>query len=270
VSAAAAAAQGCTVVILAAQRAGTVNPLAERAGVSHKCLVPIHGKALIVRVMDTVAAAPATGRVRISVEPEARGELDLLLAPYRATGLAIDYVDPSPNIAQSLLAAVEGQSGPYMVTTADNVLMSVESFEQTLAALGEADVAFNLSSRAAVHGVHPDAQRRFYEFRDDAYSNCNLYGIAGPHALSAVEIFREGGQFMKNPKRLITAFGLFNILLFRFKLLTAEAAGRRLGKRFGLKARALILSDGTQAVDVDNERTYGVAEMVLRQRDGTG
>jgi hypothetical protein len=75
---------------------------------------------------------------------------------------------------------------------------------------------------------------------------------------------------MKNPKRLITAFGLFNILLFRFKLLSADSAARRLGRRFGLKARALILSDGTQAVDVDNERTFGVAEMVLKQRDAAG
>lgn len=259
----------CTVVILAAQRAGVANPLAERAGVSHKCLVPIHGKALIVHVLDTVAAASAVGRVRISVEPEAREALDALLAPYHAKGLTIDYVDPSVSIATSLLDALEGQPGPYMVTTADNVLMSVESFDQTLGALAEADIAFNLSSRAAVHGVHPDAQRRFYAFRDNDYSNCNLYGIAGPNALSAVEIFREGGQFMKNPGRLITAFGLFNILLFRFKLLTAEAAARRLGKRFGLKARALILTDGTQAIDVDNERTFGVAEMVLKRRDGT-
>ena len=30
-----------TVIILAGQRAGVVNPLAARAGVSHKCLVPI-------------------------------------------------------------------------------------------------------------------------------------------------------------------------------------------------------------------------------------
>jgi CTP:molybdopterin cytidylyltransferase MocA len=259
----------CTVVILAAQRAGAVNPIAERAGVSHKCLAPIHGKALIVHVMDTIAASRGVGRVRISVEPEARGELDLLLAPYRANGLAIDYVDPSASIATSLLDAVAGQPGPYMITTADNVLMSVASFEQTLGVLAEADIAFNLSSRTAVHGVHPDAQRRFYAFRDDDYSNCNLYGIAGPQALSAVEVFREGGQFMKNPGRLITAFGLFNILLFRFKLLTAENAARRLGKRFGLTARALILADGTQAVDVDNERTFSVAEMVLKQRDGS-
>jgi hypothetical protein len=219
--------------------------------------------------METIAAAQgAVGRVRISVEPEARGALERLLEPFRAQGLAIDYVDPSPNIAASLLAAVEGQSGPYMVTTADNVLMSLASFEQTLAALGAADVAFNLASRGAVHTVHRDAQRRFYAFRDDAYSNCNLYGIAGPRGLRAVEIFREGGQFMKYPGRLVSAFGLFNILLFRFRLLTPDSAARRLGKRFGLKARALVLADGTQAVDVDNERTFGVAEMVLKQREG--
>ena len=41
------------VIILAAQRAGVVNPLAERAGVSHKCLAPIYGKPLIEWVLDT-------------------------------------------------------------------------------------------------------------------------------------------------------------------------------------------------------------------------
>ena len=45
----------CTVLVLAAQRAGVVNPLAERAGVSHKCIVPICGKPLIVHVMDALA-----------------------------------------------------------------------------------------------------------------------------------------------------------------------------------------------------------------------
>ena len=74
---------------------------------------------------------------------------------------------------------------------------------------------------------------------------------------------------MKNPKRLITAFGLFNILLFRFKLLTLDRARQRLSRRFGLKVATLVTSDGSQAVDVDNERTYDIAEMVLRQRQAS-
>lgn len=259
---------GCTVIVLAAQRAGVVNPLAARAGVSHKCLAPIHGKPLIVHVMDVVGRHPAVGRVRISVEPEVHGELAVLLAPYVSAGMPVDFVPSSTNIADSVLIAAEGQGAPYVVTTADNVLLSRESFDATLAALADHDVVMSLATRETVLAVHPVAQRRFYEFRDGGYANCNLYGIGGPQALRAAEAFRSGGQFMKNPKRLITAFGLFNILLFRFKLLTLQGAARRLSKSFGLKVAALVPADGSQAVDVDNERTYDIAEMVLKARDG--
>ena len=50
-----------TVLVLAAQRAGVVNPLAERAGVSHKCIVPICGKPLIVHVRFVVVQVAPPG-----------------------------------------------------------------------------------------------------------------------------------------------------------------------------------------------------------------
>ena len=256
----------CTVIVLAAQRTGVVNPLAERAGVSHKCLVPIAGRPLIVHVLDAVATCPQVGRVRVLVEPEGQEALAPLLASYRESGMAIDLVSSSESIVGSVLSGAQGQQAPYLVTTADNVLLTREAILETLGALETHDAAMNLAARPSVLAVHPRAQRRFYEFRDEGYANCNLYGIAGPHALRAAEVFREGGQFMKNPKRLITAFGLFNILLFRFKMLTLDRARRRISRRFGLRVATLVTPDGTQAVDVDNERTYDIAEMVLRQR----
>jgi len=259
---------GCTVVVLAAQRTGVVNPLAARAGVSHKCLAPIAGKPLIVHVMDVLAQCPEVGTVRVMVEPDGQAALDPVIAAYRQAGLAVDLVSSSENIVESVLAGVEGQQAPFVVTTADNVLLSREAFLATLNALASHDAAMNLATKAAVLAVHPDAQRNFYEFRDDAYANCNLYGLAGAHALRAAEAFREGGQFQKNPRRLLTAFGLVNILLFRFRLIGLQSAARRIGKRFGLSIAAVIQRDGAQAVDVDNERTYAIAEMVLEQRTG--
>lgn len=257
-----------TVLVLAAQRAGVVNPLAQRAGVSHKCIVPICGKPLIVHVMDALVQLSPLPRVRISVEPEIHGELAQLLAPYRDAGIELDFVASSSNIASSVLLAAEGVAGPIVITTADNVLLKPGAVDDVLASLGEADVVGCLAREESVKAVHPDAQRNFYKFRDGGYANCNLYGVAGPHAFAAVEVFREGGQFQKNPKRLITAFGLLNILLVRFGLVTIHGAMKLASRRFGLKFKAQIFADGTAAVDVDNERTYGISEMVLKQRAG--
>lgn len=259
-----------TVLVLAAQRAGVINPLAERAGVSHKCIVPICGKPLIVHVMDALALLVPAPRVRISVEPEIHGELAALLAPYRERGIELDFVASSSNIATSVLAAAEGIVGPIVITTADNVLLTPQSVEAVLRELAEADVVACLSRDTSVRAVHPDAQRNFYRFRDGGYANCNLYGVAGPHAFAAVEVFREGGQFQKNPKRLITAFGLLNILLVRFGLVTVHGAMKLASRRFKLRFKALVFADGSAAVDVDNERTYNISEMVLKRRLGIG
>ena len=263
-------APACTIIVLAAQRAGVVNPLAERAGVSHKCLVPICDKPLIAHVLDTLAACDGVANVRISLEPDSHAQLNDLIAPYRQAGMTIDMVASSTNIVESVLAAAEGQAEPFIITTADNVLLTPQAVGAVRDALRESDIAINLARKASVQAIHPVAQRRFYEFRDDGYANCNLYGVAGRSGFGAAEAFREGGQFMKNPKRLINAFGLFNIILFRLKLISLQGAMKRISRRFGLTFTALVPADGSQAVDVDNERTFGVAEMVLKQRQAQG
>lgn len=255
-----------SVVILAAQRAGVVNPLAQRAGVSHKCLAPICGRPLIAHVLDAVTAAQGIGAIRISIEREAFAELDVVLAPWRAAGARIDLVESRPGIADSVTAAVEGLDWPVLITTADNVLLNQAGINATVAAMGEADAVAALATEESIKAAHPDGQRKFYQFRDGGWSNCNLYGLASARALRAAEIFREGGQFAKNPKRLVNAFGLFNILLMRWKLVTMESAMKRVSRRFGMTVRAVVLPDGASAIDVDNERTYAIAEGILQGR----
>jgi len=117
-----------------------------------------------------------------------------------------------------------------------------------------------------VLAAHPEGQRRFYKLRGGSYSNCNLYGINGPRALGMAETFRSGGQFAKNPKRLAEAFGIFNLLLARFGLVTIEGATRRMSKRYGIRLEPLVVSDGSEAIDVDNARTYDIARGLLERR----
>ena len=50
------------------------------------------------------------------------------------------------------------------------------------------------------------------------------------------------------------------------KRLSLRNALRRLGRRFQFKVEPVILADGAHAVDVDNERTYRVAALLLDRR----
>lgn len=258
-----------SVILLAAQRTGVVNPLAEKYGTSHKCLIPINGTPLIERMLDILMAHPRCGSIRVMIEPDGEANITPILDRYRAKGAEISVQTSDANIAESVVMGCKASKPPFVITTADNVLLSHAAIDSALQILADgADGLFTLAREADVKTVHEQAQSRFYDFRDGGYANCNLYVLANEKALGAAEIFREGGQFQNNPKRLVTAFGLFNILLMRFKLITLQQALRRASTRFGLDLRAQVAAEGTQAVDVDNERTYMVTEMVLKAREG--
>jgi hypothetical protein len=66
---------------------------------------------------------------------------------------------------------------------------------------------------------------------------------------------------------MIASFGLHNIVLLRLGAFSLESAMRRLSGRLGLVVRAVEFTDGSLAVDVDNERTYRVCEELLAKRE---
>lgn len=252
-----------SVVILAAQRDGRLDPLAAEAGVTHKCLVPIGGRPLLAHVLAALAGVDGIASVRIAVEAGA----EAMLAPIAAaSGLPVRFTAAADNLADSVYAAADGIEGPIVITTADNVLLTPLAVRQVADRLAAGDdCAVALARKEDVLSAHPQGQRRFYRFRDGEYSNCNLYGLS-QRGLTLAETFREGGQFAKNPMRIGRAVGFFNLLLIRYGLVTLDRAMKRLGRRFGVEASAVVLEDGAHAIDVDNQRTYRIAAQLLDRR----
>lgn len=252
-------------VVLAGRRAGVPGELADAHGVSDKCLIPIDGTPLIERVVGMIAATPGVGQIVVSVnDPAILNDLAVcgpLLASGRLTALPA-----SENIAASVLDATKVAGYPALVTTADNVLLTSEAVSQFVAAMGSADAGAAFAQREAILAAHPEGQRRFYEFADHAYSNCNLYWLGTARGAAAIETFREGGQFMKNPGRIAKAFGVLNLAMFRFGWLSLDRAFARISGRFGAAIRPHVFTDGSLAIDVDNQRTYDVALELLKRR----
>jgi len=254
---------GFTIVVLAAQRGGLLDPLAKAADVTHKCLVPIGGRPLLIHVLDALAQIEGVGAVRISVEAGAEEKLRPIAA---AAGLDVAFVAAADNIADSVYEAAEGAAGPIVITTADNVLLTAAAVRQVIDRLVAGDDAVvALARKEAVLAAHPQGQRRFYKLRDGEFSNCNLYGLSR-RGLGLAETFREGGQFAKNPMRIARAVGFLNLLLLRFGLVPLDKAMERLGRRFKVRASAVVLADGAHAIDVDNKRTYDIAAELLDRR----
>ena len=259
-----------TILILAGKRDGTLDPMAATAGVSHKCRVPICGKALVQWVLEAAIPAFPDTKVLISIhDPAVIADLPGVIALQAAGRLMICQAQSGIVESVEFAAAQAGEScWPLVITTADNVLVTPELMQDLhdTAMTGEGDAVVVLATREAIQAAHPEGQRRFYEFADAAISNCNLFWLRDARALKAAEAFRQGGQFIKTKGRIAKAFGIINLVRFRLGWWKLDAAFRAISGRLGTRVVPYMTSDGAYAVDVDNPRTYAIAEMLLKQR----
>ncbi|WP_082660340.1 NTP transferase domain-containing protein [Sphingopyxis sp. H050] len=257
-----------SILILAGRRPGAVDALAEAHGVGDKCLVPVAGRAMIAHVLDSAAQTDAT---RIFVSTHHETLLDALADDVvERLGERLVIVAAADNLADSVLAVADRAAFPLFITTADNCLLTpatIMEIGSEAARLGVgAGVA--LARREDVLAAHPEGQRRFYEFSDVTVSNCNAYWIGDRAALKAAEAFRGGGQFVKKPIRVMQAFGLINLLRFRFGLGPIQHIFQRISRHLKVDIAPLLVSNGATAIDVDNERSLRVTEALMKRPDG--
>jgi hypothetical protein len=252
------------ILVLAGRRSATLDPLAAKTGVSHKALVPVAGEAMVGRVLRAAAEAFPQSPLFVSVEDFAIIAAEPTVARLHAEG-RLTPVGAERHIVDSVVEASRTTGFPLILSTADNVLMSVEGF-RAIAEAGAApgvDGIVMMAEKRDILAAHPVGQRRFYRFRGGAYSNCNLFWLTSAHAFKAIESFRYGGQFAKRKSDAVRALGLTALLLYASGLVTLEGMFRHFSRRFGVRILPLVAKDGRFAIDVDNERTHRVAEEIL-------
>lgn len=257
------------VLILAGQRPGKVDPLAVEAGVSHKCLVPVEGQSLIGRVLETIDQSLPASPIFISIEPDAAIDREPTVARLRAAG-RLQIVAAMPNLVDSVHQAAKVTGFPLLVTTADNALLTQEAVRLLVhtARTSRMEAILGMARKADIQAAHPGGKGRYYEFRDGEYSNCNLFWLGTQDSLRAAEAFRAGGQFLKIAGRMMGAFGLLNLLLYRTRLLSLQQSFRAVSRRLGVAVAPLVFDDGRLAIDVDDARSKEMVEDLLRAREG--
>lgn len=256
-----------TALIMAGKRSGALDPLAARAGVAQKCVVPVGGKPMIEHVVEAASRCDRVGEIRIVAHESAEIAAIPLVARLMEAG-RLQFRPGAYNLVDSVFSGVEGAQFPVLITTADNCLVTPEGYAEfagkALAEQAEAAAAF--ARKEDVQAADPVGQLRFYQFDDGAYSNCNMFWIGSPRALSAAEIFRSGGQFIKFPRRIAQAFGVLNLIRFYFGWGTRAKLFENVSRRFGFKVTTIVLSNGEYAIDVDEERSFAVTERLLAKR----
>lgn len=254
------------ILILAGRREGHIDPLAAEHGLNDKALVPVAGRPMLAHVLDAAAASKAE---RIFISTHNPDLLDALADPIVQTlGDRLTLVKSADNLADSVLHVADLCDFPLLITTADNCLLTADAINEISAnALSQnAEAAIAMARKEDVLAVHPTGQRKFYKFSDVELSNCNCYWISARSALRAAEVFRGGGQFVKKPMRVLQAFGLLNLLRFRFGMGEVDKVFAGLGRKLKMKLVVVQVSDGHLAIDVDHQRSLLVTEELMAKR----
>ncbi len=257
-------------LVLAAGR-GADDPMAKASGASHKCLLPVAGVPMLMRVLGALAAAKSIGRIFISIEDPAiiAGAAGLAELRKRAP---IETMASAERASSSVGQALRSGSleFPVLVTTADHALLTPDMVNDfcTRSRRTGADLTAGLAEAETILSAYPGATRTFLKFADGRYSGCNLFTFNTAAALNAVDFWQRVERDRKQPWRLIGAFGVVALLLYltgRASLVKAFEVG---SKRLGVTACPIVMPLAEAAIDVDKPADLELVERIFADRDG--
>lgn len=257
-----------TALLVAGRRPGT-DPLAAHFGVEDKALIAIAGEPMLSRVARTLADHPDVARtVVLAQEPER-----LLAHPgtaWMAADARISTLSGGNSVSAAVAAALEvhPEGWPFLVTTADNVLLDAETLTGFVsgARAARTDVAVGLVPQEVFARAYPDARRTWLKFRGGAYSGANLFFLARPAALSAVRFWQRVESERKKVRAIAGAFGPVLLFGYLLRALRVEGALAEAGARLGVTAAPVLLERPEACIDVDKVEDHAIASAILAAR----
>ncbi|WP_340313790.1 NTP transferase domain-containing protein [Rhizorhabdus argentea] len=258
---------GFTAIILAGQRPG-IDPLAAHFGQPFKALIEVAGQPMLAWVGATLAARSDVNRIVILAQDSA-AVLDDPRIQWLRDEPRVVPLECGDSIVEAITATLLAMPGayPFLLTTADNVLLDEAIIDAFVAGARNADIAVALVERRTLLAAYPRNRRTWLRFRGGAYSGANLFWLGSPAALDALAVWRSVEQRRKKARAVLGAFGIGLALMIAVRLLTLEQAIARAGRRLGLISRAVILPYAEACIDVDKLSDHSMAETILHGRE---
>ena len=251
-----------TGVVLAGSRPGG-DPLARAHGTDLKALIPVAGVPMVRRPVDALLSSALVGRVLVLAQRPDR---------IKAVLPRSERVSVEPS-GQTIAATLEGLcfdpgvEWPLLVTTADHALLDAAMIEDFLTLAEGADIAIGVVERRALMHRLPQSERTWLRFRGGAYSGANLFLLGGPRVVAALELWRSVEQDRKKAWALLWMLGPLTFLGAALRVQSIEQTVQRIGRRLGLRVKAVELADPLAAVDVDKQSDVLLAEAILEGRE---
>ena len=254
-----------TAIVLAGDRAPG-DPLAEAAGVACKSFVPVGGRPMVLRVLDTLEAASQVGARILCGPPQAlieqEPELKTSIEAGRVKWIA-NQTTPSLSTFHALQTLPP--ETPVLVTTADHALLTAQIVDAfcTEARRTGYDLAVGLAPYEQVTAAFPENKRTAIKFKDGAYCGCNLFAFLNSRAHMAAQFWRQIEQERKKPLRMMRILGWWTVLRHLLGKMSLTDALEHISSKVGIRAGAVILPFPEAAVDVDTIDDWKFVEALV-------
>lgn len=251
-----------TAILLAGSRPGG-DPLAQAHGEQFKARIPIAGEAMIARMVRSLAAVEAVGRIVILAQtPEAIVAGDLA---WIGTHPKVALKAGGMGISRSIAAIAGGPDAPWplLVTTADHPLLRPSDIETFIAGVGDADVAVAMVSRDVLLTAYPENKRTWLNFSDGGFTGANLFALSVPRVTPALDLWASAEQDRKAARKLMMRFGPCLALRALTRTITLSGAFAAAGARLGMKARPVLIPRAEAGIDVDKPSDFDLVSGIL-------
>jgi GTP:adenosylcobinamide-phosphate guanylyltransferase len=254
-----------TGVVLAADR-GMSDPVALEIGVPCKSFVPVGGRPMLLRVLDTLRDAHEIDAIAICGPSQdlvvQQSELNNLIK-----GKKIRWVKNLSTPSSSTYHVLDLLSDhiPILVTTSDHALLRAEIVDYFCreARKTDYDLVVGLTSYEQVMRSYPETKRTVIRLSDGGFCGCNLFAFLTPRARRAAEFWQKIENNRKKPWHIIKIMGWTVVLRYLMGRLSLAEGLSRLSKQMNLKAGAVMLPFPEAAIDVDKVSDWHLVEDIV-------
>lgn len=233
-----------TVIILAGEREGEPNLIAQIENVSSKAFVEIGGRPMIQSVISALNQSGNVNDIIVSINHPLPEE-------YQVKSVSCES---SPT--RSLLKILEHLETDRMllITTADHALLSTEIIHKFVEQYDHKhhDCAVAMLPLDVLDSKYPAKRRTRLQFKDNTYKSCNLFLFKNKDsAKQLIKFWQKVESHRKKPLKMAQLIGFTFLLRYLSGRLTLKNALKYLGKKTKTSPQSIILNIPEAALDVD-------------------
>lgn len=225
----------------------------------NKALLVVGGVPMLLRPLGALLDSPLIEKVCVLAQ-----DLDAL-RPVLPQDPRVELRQSRGTIAGTIAGLIDEQAlqYPVLVTTADHALLDAAMIAEFIAQAEGADLAIGLVERETMMRRFPSSKRTWIGFKGGHYSGANLFALGSAKVARVIDRWRGVEQDRKKGWRVLAALGPTLLLGAVLRLRTLDESMAAVGRKLGLTACAIQMSDPKAAIDVDKPADLELVEAIL-------